>query len=441
MSRGLFFFERFLLVGGRRPWNVILVARLRGVIDPRVLADALAGLQAHHPMLCVGIVQRGRQPHFEQPQPLPPIPLRIVERAGDDDWFEAVGAELERPFDVGRGPLARAVWIGSPAVSELVLVADHCICDGRSMLLLMRELVEGLGAARRARATQPAIGTIHDLFPGSASGTDRVGLLRHMASLGWVMRTTAPLVQWLRRARAVGPSYVLRWELDAPTSAALSTRCRAEQATAYAALATAFLRAVRAVRPRQSRNRLLCPVDIRTQVPGIGPDTLFAFPETIGLSVETRLDCAFWSQARALRRDLLARRERLDPRRTLLLGERLHGLSDWFVTLQLHGRARNDLMFSHVGEASVASGGGGPTVEAVLGFLSSMPWRGTTAIFSLRDAGVMRFFLVAREETLPRAEAGRIRDDAMARIAAEVASLVAPAPAIRRAASRRRPAR
>ena len=55
--------------------------------------------------------------------------------------------------------------------------------------------------------------------------------------------------------------------------------------------------------------------------------------------------------------------------------------------------------------------------DAVLAFLSSMPWRGATAIFSLRDRGAMRFCLVSREETLSRADAERLRVAATARIA------------------------
>ena len=211
--------------------------------------------------------------------------------------------------------------------------------------------------------------------------------------------------------------------------------------TPYAALATAFLRAMRTIRPKRARNRLLCPVDVRAQVPGLGPDTLFGYPETVRLSVERGLDDDFWSQARALRRDLTAGRARLDPERTLLGAERLHGLSDWFVTLQLHGRARNDMMFSHLGEATLPQRPDAPA-DAVLAFLSSMPWRGGTAIFSLRDRGAMRFCLVSREETLSRADAERLRVAATARIAAALGPVPAGACApLTQAASTPHPAR
>ena len=83
-------------------------------------------------------------------------------------------------------------------------------------------------------------------------------------------------------------------------------------------------------------------------------------------------------------------------------------------------------MFSHLGEATLPQRPeAGP--DSVLAFLSSMPWRGGTAIFSLRDRRVMRFCLVSREESLSRAEAERLRAAATARILAALApARVAP---------------
>ncbi len=418
MKRGLFFFERFLLVGGRLPWNVIMALGVGGPVAEDAMRAGLDALQADHPMLGVGVVQRGRRPHFDTGAP--PIALRIVPRASAEDWFEAVRAELEHPFDRLQGPLLRAVWLRGPDANELLLVADHCICDGRSMLLLARELLGALHGPRLVRPGRPPIGCINDLFPQlPGAAVRRLGMVARAGAIGWLLRGAGDVRRMLRHlggTRLSTPNYVLRWEAGELLCARLMNRCRMEEVTPYAALATAFLRAMRTVRPKRARNRLLCPVDVRAQVPGLGPDTLFGYPETVRLSVERGLDGDFWAQARALRRDLTAGRARLDPERTLLGAERLHGLSDWFVTMQLHGRARNDLMFSHLGDATLPQRPDAPA-DAVLAFLSSMPWRGGTAIFSLRDRGAMRFCLVSREETLSRADAERLRVAATARIA------------------------
>lgn len=407
----------------------MLATRLFGAVDVVDLLAALARLQARHPMLCVGIVQKGKRPHFVTPDPVPAIGLRIIDRTDDEAWFEAVRHEIDLPFDNAHGPLLRVVWIRSQTVSELVLVGYHCICDGRSMLLLTRELIGELGDLRRepvaARPALRKIATIHELFTEDQRLSRRWrSLLSHAGAARWLLHAGTRLA---RRGPAafVSPSYIIRWTLAASTCDAVRARCRDEKVTLYAVLATAFLRAVREVRPAHARNRLLCPIDVRPMLPAIEADMLFGYPDTVHLSVDRALDQGFWQQARKLKRDLTARRAKLDPRRTLLTAEWLHALSDWFIDLQLHGKARNDLMFSHVGEAVV------PPCASVLGFLSSMPWRGTTAVFSLLDQGCMRFFLVARETSLPFADAERIRARAMSLLDAELAMPPKAAPRTR----------
>ncbi|WP_419731039.1 condensation domain-containing protein [Lichenicola sp.] len=422
MQRGLFFYERFLLVGDRRPWNVMLVARLPGAIEEPALRAALTGLQARHPMLCVRIVQQDGRPHFTTPDPVPPIELRIAPRSSDDDWFTAVESEIDRPFDSTLGPLLRLVWLRSETVSELVLVASHCICDGRSMLLLVREILAELCGNRRPSACEGRaprhIVSVQELCHKDTRLTRRWrSLLSHAGAARWLVESWAGF----RRPLPVPmlPSYVIRWDMDVSATDALRASCRHEDVTPYTALATAFLRAVRQVRPLQARNRLLCPIDIRPMLPLIEADMLFGYPDTVHLSLDPGLDDDFWHQVRRLRGDLTARKARLDPRRSILTSEHLHAIADWFIDLQLHGRARNDLMFSHLGEADTPTGVGPFAGGSILGFLSSMPWRGTPAIFSLRDQGRMRFFLVSREDVLPRADAGRIRDGALSLLGAE----------------------
>lgn len=421
-SRELFFFERFLRAGGYRPWNVLLIARVCGTIDESALHQALAGLQSHHPILAAHIVDCARAPRFETLEPIQPIALRIVDRTGPDDWFIETLLELERRFDSASGPLLRAVWVRSEATSELILIADHCITDGRSLLMLMRELVDRLDPARPRRPALRQIGSVAQLFadPPSRATISRQPVFS-LNRLAQPMRLASAIGRVLRRPAPISPSYVLRWELAAPVGDVLRQRARDESATSYSALATAFSRAIRAVRPTQSHNRLLCPVDVRSWMPGLEPGALSAFPDTMRLSLDRRLDDAFWSQARVLRHGMIAARARLHPQRKLVGAERMHALSDWFITLQLHGRARNDFMFSHLGATDFPEGPGRLQVDSVLGFLSSMPWRRTPAIFSAQERGTIRFFLVAREEALPRVQAEQVRDRAMATIAAALA--------------------
>ena len=81
----------------------------------------------------------------------------------------------------------------------------------------------------------------------------------------------------------------------------------------------------------------------------------------------------------------------------------------------MQGPPTNDLAFSHLGNADIASDPDRPA-EA-LALLASMPWSGATAITSLASGGRLRFCLISRETVLPRVDAERLRDHAMAQIA------------------------
>src|SRR6266446_7484380 len=140
-SRRLLLLERTMYREGRTPFTSVFTIQLLGRLEEGRLRQALARLQAKHPLLrCViedGADSEG--PCFVlQDRPVP-IPLRIVERKHDDDWQTEVRREWVAPFDASRDPLVRLVWLRASEVSELILVGHHCICDGQSGLTLLRE--------------------------------------------------------------------------------------------------------------------------------------------------------------------------------------------------------------------------------------------------------------------------------------------------------------
>ena len=414
MERDLFVYERFMLAGGH-PWNVMLAARLRGGFDAGSVRAALDGLQRRHPVLQAGIVEERGRHRFACISPAPPIPVRQVERSGEADWFREMAEELDRPLPVERGPMLRLVWLRSDAVSELVLVAHHAICDGRSVLVLLRELIARLRGPDGEPSPARGFSTIAELFGQDPVGgrASRLGLRLYAALGGLVLRAMA------LRARLHGgpgptPCYVLQWDMDEAVTEALRVRARRAAISSYAALATAFLRAIHAVQPRETLNRLMCPVDIR---PAFAIDTselLFASPPSVRLSIDRKLDGDFWAQARQLGNDLRARRARLRPDRSLLAAEHLHGLVEQVTNAHLHDRKRNDLSFTHLGELDLPDQKERFGLEAFLALLASMPSPDTAAIQAVRSAGRIRFCLLAREAVLPRADAERLRDLAMA---------------------------
>ena len=94
-SRRLLLLERTMYREGRTPFTSVFSIQVLGRREEGRLRQALARLQAKHPLLrCV--IEDGidsQAPRFVlQDRPLP-IPLRIVERKNDDHWQTEVRRE------------------------------------------------------------------------------------------------------------------------------------------------------------------------------------------------------------------------------------------------------------------------------------------------------------------------------------------------------------
>ncbi|ULT28985.1 hypothetical protein KUH03_25230 [Sphingobacterium sp. E70] len=99
-------------------------------------------MQQKHPLLRSVIrIEDAQQPRFAVKEDIESIPLHIVQRQTDMDWLTESEREWYRPFKEDNKPLAQLVWIKGNSVSELLWVLPHCVCDGTSIVTLMRELL------------------------------------------------------------------------------------------------------------------------------------------------------------------------------------------------------------------------------------------------------------------------------------------------------------
>jgi amino acid adenylation domain-containing protein len=158
------------LAPGSAAYNMPAAFRLRGALDEDALRRALRALALRHQALrttlraaaggaLVQVVGAAAEPA------LPVVDLQALARA------EAVAARLlraeaARPFDLGRGPLMRALLLRLPGGGRdhlLLLNFHHAVADGGSLTVLGQELGALYGKAREAAASGTAA-------PGSARG-------------------------------------------------------------------------------------------------------------------------------------------------------------------------------------------------------------------------------------------------------------------------------
>ncbi|GAA0548621.1 condensation domain-containing protein [Chitinophaga japonensis] len=351
MKRKLLFLERFIYADGTIPKNITFTVKIRGVVNEAALRNALAKVQAKHPLLTVGVKQDSRgTPWFVSPSPVPEVPLRIVERSSEEDWMRESEKECAQPFDMQQGPLLRMVWIRSGVVSDLVLVCHHCICDGASIVTLFREILLLLDQPGLAIGQYESFSSIADLVPDAILSDKK--LQRKGRVIAALLRLFLFFVPGKKQIRW-GKDYTLRWKLDKAATAALVRRCKEERTTVHAALCTAFLWAFRQVKGAKAKNQVFCPVNLRRYITEIKDDMLFGFATSITLSLDKAPGLDFSAQTRKVNDRLSEKLENLKVYEELMLNEYYHPVVKKLSQYMSTARGNNDLTFSNMGRLDI----------------------------------------------------------------------------------------
>ena len=424
-SRRLLLLERTMYRDGRTPFASVFSMHLLGRLEEGRLLQALSRLQAKHPLLrCViedGADSEG--PRFVLLDHPAPIPLRIVERKHDDDWQTEVRREWAAPFDAGRDPLVRLVWLRASEVSELILVGHHCICDGQSGMTLLRECLSAYDEPEKDLGTYDALGAIEDLVP-AALLQDR-SFQRRMR---WKIGLLRLVLLWQRRKRAGSASlirseqmYFHRWDIDKSASLTLTERCRAEGVTVLAAICVAFLQAFREVRGTHALRKAYTMVNARRFMPLLRQDAMFGMAPGVELSMK-RLPLPqemsaslFWTCAQAIKADLTRRVDVLgrDIYDYLVGMEGMHGMYGSLVDDTERATAVRHVTLSNMGRLEFPqrySSFWVQTIYSPLVMISPTP-ANTVVISSF--AGRLELAIVSDEHSLPPAQAKAIRRRAM----------------------------
>ena len=222
---------------GTSAYNVPVVVRLDGPLEPYSVRAALNAIIARHEVLRTTFIEDNGQP-VQRIQPSLEIDLPCVDLTKLDGShrettiLQFAEAEGKRVFDLSQGPLAHALLLRC-AVNEhtMVLNLHHIVTDGWSMSVLLREFL----AFYQALIDRPMSG------PSSGDGSlraalDRAGLPRLPVQYadfavwqrGWLAGDTLQqeLRWWEEQLR--GAPTVLELPIDRPRPAEETLRGAAE---------------------------------------------------------------------------------------------------------------------------------------------------------------------------------------------------------------------
>ena len=412
MKRKLLFLERFIYGDGTIPKNITFTVKINGSFTEAALRNALAKIQARHPLLTAGVQEDGKgRPWFVSPIPVPDIPVRILTRTSDEDWMRESEKECQQRFDMQNGPLLRMVWLRSAEVSELIMVCHHCICDGASIVTLYKEMLTLLDQPDLAIGQYESFNTVEDLVPEAILSDKK--LQRKGKVTAAILRLFLFFVSGKKQIRW-GKDYTVRWKMDKAATAALVRRCKVQHTTMHAALCTAFLLAFRHVRGSKNvKNQVFCPVNLRRYIPEIKDDMLFGFATSTTLSIDKDPMLDFQEQVKRLNNRLSEKLSNLKVYEEIMLNEYLHPVVKKLSQYLGTARGNNDLTFSNMGRLDIPKKFSSFEVEAVhnpiLIFKSANP----NGIIASTFDEQLNFSFLSNDAYLSYEEANAIRDKAM----------------------------
>ncbi|HZP49294.1 MAG TPA: amino acid adenylation domain-containing protein [Vicinamibacterales bacterium] len=153
-------------------YNQCFAFRLRGPLSIDSMREAFGRLPARHQALRLTFAETGDR---QQIAPATSIPFTLVDASacasvGDDALAALIARESAQPFDLVRGPLARAWIVRETGESHVVVfTAHHLVCDGQSSGLLLHDLAELYNADRHGRVAWPADVASYDAYVRAAT--------------------------------------------------------------------------------------------------------------------------------------------------------------------------------------------------------------------------------------------------------------------------------
>lgn len=421
-SRRLLLLERTMYRDGSTPFTSLFTLRLRGHLSEARLRQALAHVQAKHPLLRCVVEEAEDGPHFVLRGRPAAIPLRILERSSTVAWETEARREWLTPFGRTSDPLVRLVWLRGDGTHELMLIAHHCICDGPSGITLLRDCFAAYDDPRWDPGAYESLGAIEDIVPEELlqdrAFRSRVRRRSALLRLGFLLkrhrRPAAP------RRPSTAAAYFHRWQLDPEEAKTLLDRCREENVTILAAVAVAVLQAFRSVRGARALKQAYTMVNARRFMPRAHPDALLGMAPGVAIGIKGLPAhgerSAFWESARAIRENLTVRVDRLGKRyyESLAALETLH---DHYPRLIADTEAAPEIRhitFSNLGKLDLPRQYRSFCIEHVYSPLVMVSPSPANTLVVSSFGGAMEFAVISDEQSLPQRQAHAMQERAMA---------------------------
>jgi len=410
MKRKLAFLEASLYAQGEVPNHVVATVKIRGAIDEHSVRLALAKVQSRHPLLnvCIDTDERGFL-HFVGSEKILPISLEIKTRQSDDDWKAVFIPACVLPFDEN-SPLMRVIWLRSATVSDLMFICHHCICDGKSILNLLDEVLRVTTSSTVDLGFYDASLPLTDFIPAAVK-RNKVNQL-----IGKTLPVLTKFAFFFASSKKIttrDQPYFIQWKLSEEISFAVLERCKKEHLSIHALLSVLYLAAFQQLKRVKRHQKLYCSVDMRKFIPEITDDMLFAFPAMVPLRGGWITVANIWEQARLLHRKLKKRLDTLDAYSPLIYTEALLPLIPKITNYAKNDRGSHAFTFSNMGRTVIKEQYRDLSVEALYSPGCIFPFGNPSTLGVTTFRGQLDFVFTSDQHFLPHQDAMIVRAKAM----------------------------
>jgi hypothetical protein len=400
--------------------NIVYFVRLAGHFRTAQLRSAIARLQSKHPALRM-LIREERDGLYYEFDCAPEIPLRILPRIRESDYRCESAAELRARFSHDL-PQLRVVWLRSDKEQDLLFVASHRICDGMSMLTIVREVLRFLCKDETPDSYAPV------------SPDDIIG--DYQPPHPWKRRFQAHLVNAIlglipgSRNDPGNNEVSLEWCVGREMSEALRQRCRLETVSVHAALTVSLDRALLAVLgERKMPAWIESPMDARRgRLAMLRSDMLFFGGGSLKLRTSRNSGGDFWERARAVHGELrgMIEEELLRiPGRFQFYGmlrplsdARIHTMVRMADAMKING-SWNRIALSNLGDVVVTESEAPFRLMDLRLYVHSFNIR-LLGLVSYLLNGEMRFYYVGDEKCMTCSQAEALQHEMMAVLQSQI---------------------
>ncbi|WP_185290117.1 condensation domain-containing protein [Chryseobacterium lactis] len=410
IKRKLMMVERIMYVDPETPVNCVFAAKIKGELPEQNFRTALEKIQQKHALLRVVIdIKSEKYPFFKEEKDIAPIPLRIVERKTDDDWLTESQKEWKILFEEEKTPLARVVWVRGRDVSEVFWAIPHCISDGTTGVTLMKELLQLLDDPSLELEPYEPFTSVDEFLPSNFN----VKTKKFKARLYLTFARFFFMLQQKSKKRNLGKDYVLHQKLDPATTSQITERCKANGVSVHALLCSAFMQAFQEVKGKDAKGKVISPVDVRHFIPEIKEDHLFAFAPTVDLAIK-KGSSDLLNNAKQIKEDLVQKIGKMEARELLWMGEQMHPIVDRMISMLKSSNGGHDVTLSNMGRINIPNDYKNFSVETIFSPTVAFPWLNSNTLVTSTYNHQMDFIFLSNEDFLPKAEAAKIKEKAIA---------------------------